>query len=263
MDPNTSVPGVTPVDPAADGLERQSPAQQQISAPPQPGYGRGGQGPSSYPAQGARSLPQYGYPQAPPRPLQPPFSLRPPSIPGPILIGLTAIVMGIGILGSTGPDLDTMGWIAILAGLNIGFVWIVLLIVAAQDTRLRFDRRTWARWAGQPAIFFIAIVLMTSGVPAAIRFDMSRPQLEQAAARAQAGSIANPGFVGLMQVYRTTTDGDMTLFEISASDRSNGCALVYAASNSTRLSNWLDSAWSIKQYGHGWWYGCQGGSPSD
>jgi hypothetical protein len=271
MDPNASVPVYTPVEPAADGLERQSPAQQPLAPQPavaprpvadqpqlQPGYDwrgqwwRPGSSPwGAWPAPGA-------YPQAAPRPLQPPFSLRPPYFPGFISIGLTAIVMVIGILGSTGPDLDTLGWIAILAGLNIGFVWIVTLIVSAQDTRLRFDRRTWARWACQPVIFFVAIAIMTSGVPASLRFEASRSALEQAAARAQAGNLSEPGLVGLIQVYRTTTDGGMTLFQISPSDMSADCAIVYAGSDTTSLDKWFDNAWGVKPYGHGWWYGCEG-----
>jgi hypothetical protein len=173
------------------------------------------------------------------------------------LIGLTAVVMGLGILGSSGPDLDMLAWIAILAGLNIGFVWILTLFVAAQDTRLRFDRRAWARWACQPAIFFIAICVMTSGLPSATRFDLSRPALEQDASRAQAGAIIEPGLVGLVRVYGTTTDGDMTLFRVSTSEMSE-CDLAYAAADATHMAKWLADAWGARYYGHGWWFGCVG-----
>ena len=235
--------------PPADDQQRNG------APPPQPAYGWGGQGPYPYLAPGTRWLPQGTYP--PSRPLQPPFSLRSPFVPGPILISLTAIVMGLGILGSTGPDLDFLAWISILVGLNIGFVWIVLLIVSAQDTRLRFDRRTWARWASQPAIFFIAIAVMTSGVPSATRFELSRQALEQAAGRVQAGGTLEPGLIGLVQVYGTSTDGDITLFRISTSEM-GGCDLAYAGADASRMAKWVNGAGGTKYFGHGWWFGCLG-----
>jgi hypothetical protein len=164
--------------------------------------------------------------------------------------------MGLGILGSTGPDLDTLGWLSILLGLNIGFVWIIALIVAAQDTRLRFDRRTWARWASQPAAFFIALAVMTSGVPSATRFELSRQALETAAGHVQAGGTIEPGLIGLVQVYGISTDGDITLFEITSD--TNGCDLAYAGADTTRLAKWAAAAVNTKYYGHGWWFGCVG-----
>jgi hypothetical protein len=184
-------------------------------------------------------------------------------MPGPILIALTALVLVVGIIGSTGPDLDFLMWGSILAGLTIGGVWLLTLIIVSADTRLRFDRKTWARWLTPPSIFFVGIMIMASGFPASARFEASRTALEQAAARAQAGDHFDAGWIGLVQVYDVQVDGTKTLFQISTSDYSSKCSLAYAGTDYAAMSAWVSTAWNVKSYGHGWWYGCQGQNWSD
>ena len=248
--------------PPQSGIPNPPPSQVPVGAPPPYGYG----GPSGGPWQ---PFPGYSFWPPPAQvwpglsPLQEPYSTRKTYVPGPILVGLTAVVMSLAIVGSSGADLDFLAWTSILAGLTIGFLWLLLLIVAAQDTHLRFDSRTWARWGSMPAIFFLAVALISSGFPAVARFELSRPQFEQAAAHAQAGVKLQPQTIGSYQVYNVTMNGDIILFAIAASDADNGCALAYAGTDTDRLSQWLaDHAWNVKAYGHGWWYECSG-RPSD
>jgi len=224
--------------------------------PPFPGYGPTG----PFPGYGPWPPPAQAWPGL--RPLQEPYSSRKTYVPGPILVGLLTLVMSLAIVGSSGPDLEFLAWTSILAGLTIGLLWLLLLIVAAQDTHLRFDRRTWARWGSMPAIFFLAVALMQSGFPAVSRFEFSRAAFEQAAANAQAGATFEPQTIGTYQVNDVTTNGDITQFTLS--DSGDGeCVLVYAGTDTKRLNQWLaNNTWEAKSYGHGWWYSC-GGGPSD
>lgn len=224
--------------------------------PPYPGYGWGN------PWAPANSSPWGGmWPPPPVGPMSGPL-LKPGFAPGPFFVAVTLAVLGVGVVGSSGFDPGWLAFMSVLIGLNIGLVWIVAFIVAAQDTRLRISRRTWFRWALPPIIFFTAIALMSSGLPTTARFELSRPALGQAAADAQAGRQQAPGWIGLIDVHGIKVAGNTTLFALSSSDVSNGCSLGYFGADSRALDSWLGNSWNQRDYGHGWWYGCQG-MPSD
>jgi hypothetical protein len=185
--------------------------------------------------------------------------LKPGFAPGLIFIGLTAVVMGLGVLASSESSFAGF-WLpalSVLAGMTIGLVWVVAFFVASQETRLTISRRAWARWASPPAIFFLAVALMLSGVPRAARFELSRGSLDHAAASAQAGNHVGSGWIGLIDVYDVRVVGDATFFDTSTPESGEGCAFVKFAG--ARRLNWSpDTAWNPHDFGGGWWYGCTG-----
>ena len=198
-------------------------------------------------APGARWTPAPGgYAPAPPR--------GPAYVPGPAFIGLTVLTLAAGLVGSSGLDLGFLAFVSITAALTIGFVWIVAFAVAASDTRLAYSRRTWARWATPPAIFFVAVALMTSGFPTTTRFHLSQPALENAAVQARAGNQARAGWIGLLDVRQVRVVGQATFFDLQGGDQ---CSYALALrGNDPDVQAWLDQAWNDTDYGDGWWYGC-------
>jgi hypothetical protein len=198
----------------------------------------------------------------PPPPQAPPTGgphLKSHFVPGPIFIGLTAVVMTLGVLASSESSFVAGFWLpalSVFAGLNIGLVWAIAFGLVALNTRLLVSRREWARWASPPAIFFFAVALMLSGVPGVARFELSRGQLDQAAASAQAGNRVGSGWIGLINVYDVRVFGDTTYFDTSTPASGEGCAFVKFAGSP---SNWSpDAAWNPHTFGGGWWYGCTG-----
>jgi predicted small integral membrane protein len=143
--------------------------------------------------------------------------------------------------------------------LSIGFVWVVAFSLMASSTKLNISRKAWARWASPPAIFFLAVALMLSGVPGVARFELSRGSLDQAAASAPAGNHVGSGWIGLIDVYDVRVLGDATFFDTSTPESGEGCAFVKFAG---APFNWSpDTAWNPHYFGGGWWYGCTGMRP--
>jgi hypothetical protein len=173
---------------------------------------------------------------------------------------LTAVVMLLGVLASSESSFVARLWLPILsvfAGLNIGFVWLVAFSLVALNTRLLISRREWARWASPPAIFFLAVALMFSGLPKVGRFELSRGSLDHAAASARAGNHLGSGWIGLIDVYDVRVFGDATFFDTSTPESGEGCAFVNFAGG--QPINWNpDTAWNPRDFGGGWWYGCTG-----
>jgi hypothetical protein len=255
--------GPPPTPPTGDGWGGQPP-------PPPTGMESGGPWPPS-PAVGGWGgqwpPPPYGYGWGggwpPPRvgratgPL-----LKPGFAPGPVFVLVTLVVLGVGVIGSSGFDFGWLAFLSVLIGLNIGLVWIIAFAIAAQDSRLGIGRRAWARWAVPPAIFFVAVALMMSGLPTTARFELSKPALEQAVADAQTGKQFDSGWIGLIDVHGIRIMGDTTLIDLSPWDWPGGCSLARAGADTSALDSWLSSSWNIRDYGNGWWYACEGG-PSD
>jgi hypothetical protein len=157
-------------------------------------------------------------------------------------------------VGSSGLDLSFLAFLSIAAALTIGFVWIVAFAVVASDTRLANSRRTWARWATPPAIFFVAVALMTSGFPTTTRFRLSQPALENAAVQARSGKPVGAGWIGLFDVRQVRVVGQATFFDLQGTDQ---CSYALGTSdNDSDVRAWLYNAWNATDYGDGWWYGC-------
>jgi len=196
---------------------------------------------------------------SPSSPPPPPPQRGPGFAPGPIFIGLTAVVMVLGVLGSSESSFAGF-WLPALAvcvGLNIGVVWAIAFSLIATSTRLIISRRAWARWASPPAIFFLAVALMFSRLPRVERFEFSRGSLDQAAASARAGNHVGSGWIGFIDVYDVRVVGDDTFFDTSTPESGEGCAFVKFAG--ARPLDWNpDTAWNPHDFGGGWWYGCTG-----
>ena len=245
-----------PLPSSADGAGQSStpptghaPGGSWLPLPPPPMYGWGGgwsQPPAGY---------GWGGYWPPPRPPRGPL-LKPGFAPGAVFVGLTAVVMLLGVLASSDTD-NLFAMLSVVIGLNIGFVWLVAFIIGSQDTRLIISRRAWARWALPPAIFFVAVTLMVSGIPTTARFELSRGALDKAAASAQAGNRVGSGWIGLVDVHDARVVSGATFFDTSAPESGEGCAFVKFGDPSA-LNTWLGNSWNPHDYGGGWWYGCTG-----
>jgi hypothetical protein len=223
--------------------------------PPQPVWPQQGPWPATgyAPQPGPWPTPYaWGY-SKPPRPPV----LGPTYVPGPIFDAMLVIVLFVGLAASSQPSLGFLAAIMVFAALNIGVVWLIAFIIAANDTRLKISRVAWARWAGPPVAFFLAVTLMMSGLPGTVRFEYSRPALEQAATNAQAGAHYGDGWIGLTLVHDVRVNGAVTLF-LMDSDWSGGCTLAYSPADNADLDTWRSNSWQVTDYGHGWWYGCAG-----
>jgi hypothetical protein len=250
----TETPSPLPSPADGAGQSSTSPTGQQpdgsrLPLPPPPTYGWGGwwpQPPAGYGWGG-------GWPPA--RPPRGPL-LKPGFAPGPVFIGLIAVVMTLGLLASSDPG-NLFLMLSVAIGLTIGFVWLVAFIIGSQDTRLIISRRAWARWALPPVIFFVAVALMVSGIPTTARFELSRSSLDQAVASAQAGNRVGSGWVGLIDVHDARVVSGATFFDTSTPESQERCAFVKFGDLSA-LNAWLGNTWNPHDYGGGWWYGCTG-----
>jgi hypothetical protein len=214
---------------------------------PQPGYEFV---PGPMPAPGPWAPPGYGYYVQKP----------PPYIPGPLLYGITCFLTLLGLYGASLPELGPISMLAIFGGLTVGLVWLSAFLIASTDTRMHFSLAQWARWTGIPAICFLCITLMTSTVPVATRFELSRPALDQAVANVKAGHNYGRGWIGLIPVDSVRVSGSTTLFSTSGSAASHDeCGLAYDPSGPPDSSDWLDNADGVTDYGNGWWHWCQYG----
>ena len=108
-----------------------------------------------------------------------PWPSPPPFVPGRAFYALLVVVLGIGVVASSAPDLGPLLALSYLMGLTLGLVWLIAFWVAAGDTRLHMSRRSWARWAGIPVMCFACAALISSGLPLTARFEASRPALDR------------------------------------------------------------------------------------
>lgn len=199
-----------------------------------------------------------GYVQSP---LRTPYSQRPPFRPGFVFCAVTALVVSFGIVGASGSDLGYIEGICVSIGALTGVVWLIALIATSQDTHLRYDRRSWVRWAIPPAIFFAGLTVMGSGVPATVRFDLSEPALQQSATQISSDTGYGPRWIGLYEFYDVRTDGPLRFFDLTLpGDESGQCSFTYAPQDTGDFDNWINSAWNVQSLGQSWWYGCEGSS---
>jgi hypothetical protein len=180
-----------------------------------------------------------------------------PFVPGLVFYAVTAFLALAGLYGASLPDLGGLAFLAVMAGLCVGLVWLIAFGIAANDTRMHFSRATWARWVGIPAMCFACLGLMMSGIPATTRFELSRPALAQAAADARSGTHFGPGWIGLMPVKEVRVVGPVALFVLSgSSEYGDECGIASGDSADSRVQSWLNGAYDVSDYGQGWWYWC-------
>jgi hypothetical protein len=161
--------------------------------------------------------------------------------------------LSLGVSGSSLPGWN-LGLVldAFMAGSAIAVIWGVCFVAAAVNTPVRMSRRALARWLGIPALGFVGLALMLSGIPMTVRFELSRAALDQAAARAAAGQTVDPGWVGLIPVDSVSQEGGEAYFFVAGTGLFGPCALVHEQGSSK--PTWPQ----IQDFGRGWWLSCEG-----
>jgi len=110
-----------------------------------------------------------------------------------------------------------------------------------------------------PALVIACIALIANEVPASVRFDLSRPALERAAARAQAGEQVAPGEIGLIPVSGLKViPGGTTLFFVSdASGLTFDCGYAYNPRQKPDVTAEPNDSLSESPLANGWWVFCE------
>jgi hypothetical protein len=160
--------------------------------------------------------------------------------------------VSLGVCGSSLPGWN-LGLVldAFMAGSAIAVIWGVCFVAAAVNTPVRMSRRALARWLGIPALGFVGLALMLSGIPMTVRFELSRAALDQAAARAAVGHTVDPGWIGLIPVDWVSQEGGEAYFFVAGSGWFGPCALVHEQGSSK--PTWPQ----IQDFGGGWWLSCE------
>jgi hypothetical protein len=239
------------------GGDRTQPGQ---DSPPEPTAGTALSDAPPYWNPSAASAPQaYGW--------VPPYSPWPAQRPRPApesvyrpgvwfyLISIAVVVVGLVSASLPSPAVDGYIW---LAGAVLAFVWFIAFIIAANDTRLAISSRAWARWAGIPALGILFVAVASSGVPTAVRFELSRSNLDAAAVSARAGHPQAPGWIGLMPVDNISVypDGVVT-FEVSGT---SGCGLANFSGDWPDDSSDAGEGYPMTRLSSNWWTWCGYGS---
>jgi hypothetical protein len=128
----------------------------------------------------------------------------PSYVPGKVFYAVTilGVIVALDWTSQPGWNFGGLGLVGVslsLIGLLGGLVWTSLFFLAAVETRLRMSRRAWARWFSAPAIALTCVALIVSGLPTTVRFDLSKPALEQAV-RTYDGERVDAGWVGLFDM---------------------------------------------------------------
>jgi hypothetical protein len=169
----------------------------------------------------------------------------------PLAYLVTAVVFCLGVAAASLPGVN-LGelFTAFLAGTIVAAVWVLCFLAAALNTRVRMSRRALARWLGIPVLGAICLALMLSGIPATVRFELSRAELDKAAARAESGQSVEPGWIGLIPIDSIESQGSETWFVVPGSGGFGPCALVHQAGTAQTVGR------SVQNFGGGWWLAC-------
>jgi hypothetical protein len=205
--------------------------------------------------------PAYYWPSPYARPARPPVDPATVYKPGIWFYLVSVLVVAAGLFAASLPGSSQGPGFVWLAGFLLAFVWFVAFIITANDTRLRIPGRSWARWAGIPALGVLFVAIVSTNIPVGVRFDLSRSSLDQAAASARAGDAPGAGWIGLIPVdgVHAYRDGVVTV-EVSGG---NGCG--YANFSGTWPNNFdqWSGVWTDEGEGYpevhlsgDWWTWC-------
>jgi hypothetical protein len=165
---------------------------------------------------------------------------------------LVAIAAGVALLVIASGE-EILGILLMLyVGLGLGLVWLVTFAISAFQSRLRMTRRSWLRWLGLPAMGFLCLALAMGSYPLRLRFELSRPALEDAVRRAAAGQDLPAGNYGLFRVdgFMTLDDGGVFL-EMDSTGFIDPCGLAYSSANRPAIKS------ATVDLGGGWWFACE------
>jgi hypothetical protein len=228
--------------------------------PPMPGpnsTGADGAAPPSAPSPGF-PYPVYFPGAGAPPPAWPP---RPRStfVPGWGMYAIGAGLIAVGTYASSVPTWDKgLSAFFFMGAFALACVWLIVFIIAGSDTRLNWSRRTWLRWAGLPVAGFLCVALMTSGVPAQLRFALSQSALEHAVGRVQAGETPAAGWIGLEPVESVTQEAQGVIYFQVAGSGSCGYAYVPAG-----VPSWVVGGAPTSRINDHWWVWCEYPAPTD
>jgi hypothetical protein len=249
----TPTPPETPAESAAPETGPANDAQRPgtAAAPPRPT--------NPYPGWAYPSTLTWPYPWVvAPRPRPDPATVYKPGI-WFYLIALA--VVAIGLYDSSIPGGIGVGPAIWLAGGLMALIWIVAFIICAGESRLSVGKKAWARWIGIPMLGVLFVGLVSANVPTSLRFQMSRADLDRAAASARAGNVPSAGWIGLLPVDEVVvSDGGAVTFRTSGNSR---CGLVSVPG---RMQTWQqagDTGYVIDQLSTNWWTWCEGEFYSD
>jgi hypothetical protein len=168
--------------------------------------------------------------------------------------GVTVFALSVGLYGASLPvwDVVPMFW-AFWFCMAIGVVWAFGFVVAASRAQVRMSNRSLTRWLGIPVLGLACFGLIFSGLPATVRFDLSRSSLEQAAVRIDPGEHLSPGWIGLEPIDHTWSQADGTvIFQIPHEGYLGRCGLAYNAHNEPVHEDYQLGS----QLAAGWWTWC-------
>ena len=164
---------------------------------------------------------------------QSPYSGGPayPRPPGAIILWpaiylVTVCCLAVGLYATSLPGWDLgLATLAFVACTTIAGFWAVAFATVAD--RGRMPRLTLFRWIGIPVLGCMSLSLAFLNLPGTMRFELSRPAMERAAATARMSKI-EPGWIGLMPVgeVRHDTDGT-TIFLVGNTSGWSPCGFAY------------------------------------
>lgn len=136
--------------------------------------------------------------------------------------------VALGLYAVSVPGLDFFLAIAVIyAGVAIGLTWVLCFSITAFRARLHITPTGWMRWLGIPILGTLFVVLVAMDVPLRVRFELSRPALEQAEARVEAGETIQPGWIGLYPIERIDRLPNGARFLVSGSGFLDPCGFAY------------------------------------
>jgi hypothetical protein len=199
--------------------------------------------------------------------------MTPPRSPVQVIARLAAVALWLLAYGSTILGLSLLlasvsglvypvlwHWLVLATCAAIGIAWIGALVVAWGAHRLRPSGRPSAAWLPMPALVAGCIALIVTGVPGQVCFDLSRPDLEAAAARAQAGQRVDPGRIGLTPVNRikANPDGTTQFWVDEMGSWLTVCGLAYNPQEIPDVSHELGRDWLFATpIASGWYMFCE------
>ena len=170
---------------------------------------------------------------------------------------VSALVLGYGVYAASLPGLDltVIGQISV-GLLVIGAIWTLGIAVASPRPPQVWTARDYARWLAVPFAAFVSPSLVLAQVPFAVRFNLSRAELERTASRVETTLDAGHRWVGLMPVDAIEEARDGTvIFLISGDEDLAGdpCGIAY---NPRHMPN-EDGGTPGRQITNGWWSWCE------
>ncbi len=183
-----------------------------------------------------------------------------PSPPGapilwPAIYLITTCSVAIGLYATSQPGWD-LG-LALVAGVacwTISAMWVFSFVSVVARLVHRMSNATLARWIGIPLLGYVSLALVFFDVPATVRFDLSRPAMEQAADDLKAGDSPQPGWIGLMHIDGLRLDADGTTI-LTVQSFVRGGAYCGFAYNPERTP--IEGTYVLgRRLADGWWTWC-------